>query len=134
MRGQLLISLLPAAVLGAPAPEPTTPPSALELRAALDARGFLEARAATGPLAEWVSVISDGYANTYTPSVNVDAGKTTTLNPAPTSLLGVANPTAQDASGRGTFLVCNNKEGVGAPFCTPKNGSEVVAGKTYYCE
>lgn len=136
MRGttQLLLSAivaslaLPAACAPAEqqasAPAPTTAPD-LELL-----RRFHGLRPRDS-LDEWVSVINEGQAVTYTPSVTIIDGKTSTVNPAPT-ITGPA-PTAVGTSGAGNFLVCNNKEGVQAPFCTPKNGSTVVVGRTYYC-
>lgn len=44
---------------------------------------------------------------------------------------GVALPTAGSSSGTGSFPVCKNKDGPGAPFCLPGD-RRLVVGAVYY--
>lgn len=109
----------------------------------------LEARApaATDP---WVSVDTSGEPVTVTPVVTVVDGATTTISAAPNDLTATVvtktdhaekttstgtappEPTATNKDGTGSFLVCNNADGVNAPFCQPSQNSSLYPGTTYY--
>ncbi|KAJ0122267.1 hypothetical protein J7T55_002779 [Diaporthe amygdali] len=109
----------------------------------------LEARApaATDP---WVSVDTSGTPVTVTPVVTVVDGATTTISPAPNDLTATVvtrtdyaeittstgtappEPTATNKDGSGSFMVCNNADGVNAPFCQPSQNSSLYPGTTYY--
>ncbi|KAI7773815.1 hypothetical protein LA080_009851 [Diaporthe eres] len=109
----------------------------------LDAR----APAATDP---WVSVDTSGMPVTVTPVVTVVDGATTTISAAPNDLTATVvtrtdyaeittstgtappEPTATNKDGTGSFLVCNNADGVNAPFCQPSHNSSLYPGTTYY--
>ncbi|KAG6368704.1 hypothetical protein INS49_002917 [Diaporthe citri] len=109
----------------------------------LDAR----APAATDP---WVSVDTSGVPVTVTPVVTVVDGATTTISAAPNDLTATVvtrtdhaeittstgtappEPTATNKDGTGSFLVCNNSDGINAPFCQPSHNSSLYPGTTYY--
>ncbi|CZS95294.1 hypothetical protein WAI453_011274 [Rhynchosporium graminicola] len=89
----------------------------------------------------WVSVNPSGLPiATYTPSVTTIKGVETTLNPLPFSLTatGTALQTVSQsaetaaATGEGSFQECHNRDSKYAPFCNPKNGSDVNVDGKYY--
>ncbi|KAK3934995.1 hypothetical protein QBC46DRAFT_367859 [Diplogelasinospora grovesii] len=99
----------------------------------------------------WVTVDPSGAAHTITPIVTTANGATSTISPPPDALLttgtytmspsgrastsvglapvatatGTANPT-------GAFLACTMYQGLDEPFCSPKRGSLLYPGYTYY--
>ncbi|KUI54623.1 hypothetical protein VP1G_02016 [Cytospora mali] len=108
----------------------------------------LEARAPAATDNVWVTVDTSGTPVTVTPVVSVVDGATTTISAVPNDLTatvitrtkyaevttstGSAAPTATNANGAGSFLVCNNADGVYAPFCQPTQNSSLYTGTTYY--
>ncbi len=115
---------------------------------------FVEQReVAHGAPSPWVTVDKSGQATTITPTVTSINGAATTLSPPPdpltktgtytlaptsgpvttsTGLSPVA--TASSGNGDGAFLACTQYQGVDAPFCQPKSGSQLNPGKSYYGE
>ncbi|KAI1341953.1 hypothetical protein F5Y15DRAFT_328636 [Xylariaceae sp. FL0016] len=100
----------------------------------------------------YVTIAPDGAASTITPdpTTAID-GTVSTISPVPATLTqtsvyvmidshgytststGTAPVAmATSTSGAGAFLQCGNARGVGAPFCSPSNGSQVQVGETYY--
>ncbi|ROV95016.1 hypothetical protein VMCG_08357 [Cytospora schulzeri] len=129
--------------LGAASAAP--PPPVLEARAP---SADSSAAAATHA---WVTVDKSGTPVTVTPVVTVDGDGTTTTVSAPpeeltatvvtrteyaevTTSTGTAppGPTATSADGAGSFLVCENAEGLYAPFCQPTQNTSLYPGTTYY--
>ncbi|KAK4185773.1 hypothetical protein QBC35DRAFT_388790 [Podospora australis] len=109
--------------------------------------------AAPAPL-PWVTVNPSGSATTITPQVITTEGHISTVSQAPGELLStvtytfsstdngggtstytglapVAQPTDITEPG-GVFLACHSDKGNDAPFCLPRSGTTLVAGKSYY--
>lgn len=98
----------------------------------------------------YVTVATDGSAETITPIVtsilystvsnispipDVPSTKTSLYNAEITMGTATAAPVAVSATssdGCGTFLQCRDYRGVNGPFCTPRHGSQVEVGGTYY--
>lgn len=114
------------------------------LTPALGARG-------PGATAAWVTVDTSGVPATVTPVVTADEdGTATTISAVPNELTATVvtrteyaevttstgtaapGPTATDKDGAGSFLVCENPDGLYVPFCQPTQNSSLYPGTTYY--
>lgn len=103
------------------------------------------AAAATAP---WVTIGPSG-TTTITPVQTTINGTPTLISGAPDDLTATVFtqtnnaivststgnpplPTATDSQGGGSFPVCQNTNGPGAPFCLPATGDTLNPGNTYY--
>ncbi|KXJ86914.1 hypothetical protein Micbo1qcDRAFT_33120 [Microdochium bolleyi] len=139
-------------------PKPSLAAAAILLAQATSAFPHLsprQAAAAAAVPAPWVTVDASGLASTVTPSLSTTtatSGTTTTittiLNGAPAEVTGTVatvpfwdttsfitgtpSPPKPTGDVAGAFLVCNNRDGKDAPFCTPTAGSQLFPGSRYY--
>jgi hypothetical protein len=99
----------------------------------------------------WVTVDPSGAAHTITPIVTTTNGATSTISPPPDALLTTGTYTmspggkastsvglapvataTSTANPAGAFLACTMYQGLDEPFCSPKRGSLLYPGYTYY--
>ncbi|KAI1846216.1 hypothetical protein JX266_007741 [Neoarthrinium moseri] len=101
-------------------------------------------------LSPWVTVNSEGVAQTVTPSVQASDGSTVTVFEPPAPLTETSawtltindqiktstghNPVATGTGNgeEGSFMVCDNFRGRYAPICQPRAGSTLASGQVYF--